>query len=94
MIETELKEPRAFREAREEGKVEAKKEAQAETIEAILLARFGAITSGASEAIDEELAKVVPKLMQLESTEYAELLINLSRSPLAQAKLSELLALP
>jgi predicted transposase/invertase (TIGR01784 family) len=70
MLGIELKEPRAFREAREDGKAEA--------IEDILLARFG--------AIDEELAKVIPRLMQLESTEYAGLLINLSRS--------ELLALP
>ena len=66
MLGIELKEPRAFREARQEGRVEA--------IEAILLARFG--------EIDEELATVIPKLAQLESTEYAGLLLNLSRSEL------------
>jgi predicted transposase/invertase (TIGR01784 family) len=59
---------------------------RAEGIEAILLVRFG--------AIDEELAAVVPKLMELDSREYTRLLLNLSRSPLAQAELSELLALP
>jgi predicted transposase/invertase (TIGR01784 family) len=82
MLGIELKEPRAFREAREQGKaeakVEAKKEAKAEAIEAILLVRFG--------EIDEELAAVIPKLMELDSREYTRLLLNLSRS--------ELLALP
>jgi hypothetical protein len=70
MLGIELKEPRAFREAREEGKREG--------IESILLVRFG--------EIDEELAAVVPKLMELDSREYTRLLLNLSRS--------ELLALP
>jgi predicted transposase/invertase (TIGR01784 family) len=86
MLGIELKEPRAFREAREQGKaeareeakVEAKKEAKAEAIEAILLVKFG--------EIDEELAAVVPKLMELDGREYTRLLLNLSRS--------ELLALP
>jgi predicted transposase YdaD len=78
MLGIELKEPRAFREAREEGKREG--------VESILLVRFG--------EIDEELAAVVPKLMALDSREYTRLLLNLSRSPLAQAELSELLALP
>jgi predicted transposase/invertase (TIGR01784 family) len=86
MLGIELKEPRAFREAREQGKaeareeakVEAKKEAKAEAIEAILLVKFG--------EIDDELAAVVPKLMELDSREYTRLLLNLSRS--------ELLALP
>ena len=49
-----------------------------EGIESILLVRFG--------EIDEELAAVVPKLMELDSREYTRLLLNLSRS--------ELLALP
>jgi predicted transposase/invertase (TIGR01784 family) len=70
MLGIELKEPRAFREAREEGKREG--------VESILLVRFG--------EIDEELAAVVPKLMELDSREYTRLLLNLSRS--------ELLALP
>jgi predicted transposase/invertase (TIGR01784 family) len=70
MLGIELKEPRAFREAREEGKREG--------VESILLVRFG--------EIDEELATVVPKLMELDSREYTRLLLNLSRS--------ELLALP
>jgi predicted transposase/invertase (TIGR01784 family) len=74
MLGLELKEPRAFRETRAEGEAAATKKG----IEAILLVRFG--------EIDEELAKVVPKLMQLESQEYTRLLLNLSRS--------ELLALP
>jgi predicted transposase/invertase (TIGR01784 family) len=70
MLGIELKEPRAFREAREEGKREG--------VESILLVRFG--------EIDDELAAVVPKLMELDSREYTRLLLNLSRS--------ELLALP
>jgi hypothetical protein len=70
MLGIELKEPRAFREAREEGKREG--------VESILLVRF--------VEIDEELAAVVPKLMELDSREYTRLLLNLSRS--------ELLALP
>jgi predicted transposase YdaD len=74
MLGIELKEPRAFRETRAEGKAEGK----AEGIEAILLVRFS--------EIDEELAAVVPKLMELDSQEYTRLLLNLSRS--------ELLALP
>jgi predicted transposase/invertase (TIGR01784 family) len=78
MLGIELKEPRAFREAREQGKAEAREEAKAEAIEAILLVKFG--------EIDEELAAVVPKLMELDSREYTRLLLNLSRS--------ELLALP
>jgi predicted transposase YdaD len=79
MLGLELKEPRAFREAREQGKAEAREEA-------ILLVKLG--------EIDEELAAVVPKLMELDSREYNRLLLNLSRSPEAQAKLSELLTLP
>ena len=78
MLGLELKEPNAFQETRAEGKTEG--------IEAILLVRFG--------EIDAELATVVPKLMLLDSREYTRLLLNLSRSPLAQAKLSELIALP
>jgi predicted transposase/invertase (TIGR01784 family) len=74
MLGLELKEPRAFRETRAEGEAAATKKG----IEAILLVRFG--------EIDEELATVVPKLMELESREYTRLLLNLSRS--------ELLALP
>jgi predicted transposase YdaD len=74
MLGLELKEPRAFREIREETTATVTKE----DIEAILLVRFG--------EIDEELAAVVPKLMELESREYIRLLLNLSRS--------ELLALP
>jgi predicted transposase/invertase (TIGR01784 family) len=70
MLGIELKEPRAFREAREEGKREG--------IESILLVRFN--------EIDEELAAIIPKLMELDSREYTRLLLNLSRS--------ELLALP
>jgi predicted transposase YdaD len=66
MLGIELKEPRAFREAREEGKREG--------LESILLVRFG--------EIDEELAAVVPKLMELDSREYTRLLLNLSRSEL------------
>jgi hypothetical protein len=62
-------------------------------IEGLLRARFG--------EIDQELAGVIPRLMSLESDEYTRLLLNLSRSrsvgeaesPLAQAKLSELLVL-
>jgi predicted transposase YdaD len=61
-----------------EGKAEGKFAATKEGIEAILLVRFG--------EIDEELAAIVPKLMELESREYTRLLLNLSRS--------ELLALP
>jgi predicted transposase YdaD len=74
MLGLELREPRAFREIREETTATVTKE----DIEAILLVRFG--------EIDEELAAVVPKLMELESREYIRLLLNLSRS--------ELLALP
>jgi predicted transposase YdaD len=80
MLGLELKEPRAFQETRAEGKLAAAKEG----IEAILLVRFG--------EIDEDLATVVPKLMTLDSLEYTRLLLNLSRSPEAQAKLSELVA--
>jgi predicted transposase/invertase (TIGR01784 family) len=78
MLGLELQEPRAFRETRAEG--EAKGEAEGkfaatkEGIEAILLVRFG--------EIDEELAAIVPKLMELESREYTRLLLNLSRSEL------------
>jgi predicted transposase/invertase (TIGR01784 family) len=82
MLGLELKEPRAFRETRAEGKAEGEAEgklaATKEGIEAILLVRFG--------EIDEELAAIVPKLMSLDSQEYTRLLLNLSRS--------ELLALP
>jgi hypothetical protein len=53
--------------------------------EGLLRARFG--------EIDQELAGVIPRLMSLDSDEYTRLLLNLSRSPLAQAKLSELLVL-
>jgi predicted transposase/invertase (TIGR01784 family) len=74
MLGIELKEPRAFRESKAEGVEQERKVA----IEALLTARFG--------TIDEELAAVVPKLMGLESGEYAGLLLRLSRS--------ELLALP
>jgi predicted transposase/invertase (TIGR01784 family) len=70
MLGLELQEPKAFREIREETTKKG--------IEAILLVRFS--------EIDEELAAVVPKLMELDSTEYTRLLLNLSRS--------ELLALP
>jgi predicted transposase YdaD len=70
MLGLELKEPRAFRDVKEQERRVA--------IESLIIARFG--------AIDEELATVIPKLMQLESGEYAGLLVNLSRS--------ELLALP
>jgi predicted transposase YdaD len=66
MLGIELKEPRAFREVREEGKVEAK----AEAIEAILSVRFG--------AIDEKLATVIPKLSALDSREYTQILLNSS----------------
>jgi predicted transposase/invertase (TIGR01784 family) len=78
MLGLELQEPKAFREIREE--------TTRKGIEAILLVRFG--------EIDQELAAVVPKLIELDSNEYTRLLLNLSRSPLAQAELSELLALP
>jgi hypothetical protein len=70
MLGLELQEPKAFREIREETTKKG--------IEAILLVRFS--------EIDEELVGVVPKLMELDSTEYTRLLLNLSRS--------ELLALP
>jgi predicted transposase YdaD len=86
MLGLELQEPRAFRETRAEGEAEGKAKGEAEGklaatkegIESILLVRFG--------EIDEELAALVPKLMELESREYTRLLLNLSRS--------ELLALP
>jgi hypothetical protein len=55
-------------------------------IEGLLRARFG--------EIDQEIAGVIPRLMGLESDEYTRVLLNLSRSPLAQAELSELLVLP
>jgi predicted transposase YdaD len=78
MLGLELKEPRAFRESRAEGKAEEETEgklaATKEGIEAILLVRFG--------AIDEDLAAVVPELMKLDSREYTRLLLNLSRSEL------------
>ncbi len=74
MLGLELKEPRAFRETRAEGKAEGKLAATKAGIEAILLVRFG--------EIDEELAAVVPKLMELDSQEYTRLLLNLSRSEL------------
>jgi predicted transposase/invertase (TIGR01784 family) len=70
MLGLELKEPRAFRDIKEQERRVA--------IEALIIARFG--------AIDDELATVIPKLMQLESGEYVGLLVQLSRS--------ELLALP
>jgi predicted transposase/invertase (TIGR01784 family) len=78
MLGLELQEPRAFRETRAEG--EAKGEAKGklaaiqEGIESILLVRFG--------EIDEELAALVPKLMELEPREYTQRLLNLSRSEL------------
>ena len=84
MLGLELKEPRAFQETRAEGEAKGKSAVTKEGIEAILLVRFG--------AINEDLAAVGPKLMKLDSHEYTRLLLNLSRSPLAQAKLSELLA--
>jgi predicted transposase YdaD len=74
MLGLELKEPRAFQESKAEGIEQERKAA----IEALIIARFG--------TIDEELAAVVPKLMGLESGEYAGLLLRLSRL--------ELLALP
>jgi hypothetical protein len=43
-----------------------------ESIEGLLLARFG--------EIDQELAGMIPRLMSLESDEYTRLLLNLSRS--------------
>jgi predicted transposase/invertase (TIGR01784 family) len=78
MLGLELKEPRAFQDIREETTAVVTAEVTKESIEAILLVRFG--------EIDEELAMVVPKLMELERREYTRLLLNLSRS--------ELLALP
>jgi predicted transposase YdaD len=78
MLGLELKEPRAFQEIREETTTAVTAALTKEGIEAILLVRFG--------EIDEELATVVPKLMELDSREYTRLLLNLSRS--------ELLALP
>jgi predicted transposase/invertase (TIGR01784 family) len=82
MLGLELKEPRAFQEIREETTTAVTTAVTAaltkEGIEAILLVRFG--------EIDEELATVIPKLMELDSREYTRLLLNLSRS--------ELLALP
>jgi predicted transposase/invertase (TIGR01784 family) len=78
MLGLELKEPRAFQDIREETTAVVTAEVTKESIEAILLVRFG--------EIDEELAMVVPKLMELERREYTQLLLNLSRS--------ELLALP
>jgi predicted transposase YdaD len=70
MLGLELQEPRAFRETRAEGKLAAIQEG----IESILLVRFG--------EIDEELAALVPKLMELEPREYTQRLLNLSRSEL------------
>jgi hypothetical protein len=70
MLGLELKEPRAFRESKAEGIEQERKVA----IEALIIARFG--------TIDEELAAIVPKLMDLESGEYAGLLLKLSRSEL------------
>jgi predicted transposase/invertase (TIGR01784 family) len=81
MLGLELKEPRAFRETRAEGKAEGKAEVIKEGIEAILLVRFG--------EIDEDLAAVVPKLMKLDSREYTRLLLNLSRSELLALSLTE-----
>jgi predicted transposase/invertase (TIGR01784 family) len=81
MLGLELKEPRAFRETRAEGKAEGKAEVTKEGIEAILLVRFG--------EIDEDLAAVVPKLMKLDSREYTRLLLNLSRSELLALSLTE-----
>jgi predicted transposase/invertase (TIGR01784 family) len=78
MLGLELKEPRAFQEIREETTTAVTAALTKEGIEAILLVRFG--------EIDEELATVVPKLMELDRREYTRLLLNLSRS--------ELLALP
>ncbi len=82
MLGLELKEPRAFQEIREETTAVVTATVTAaltrESIEAILLVRFS--------EIDEELAAVVPKLMELNSQEYTRLLLNLSRL--------ELLALP
>jgi predicted transposase/invertase (TIGR01784 family) len=78
MLGQELQEPRAFREIREEATAATTVAVTKEGIEAILLVRFG--------EIDQELATVVPKLMELDSREYTRLLLNLSRS--------ELLALP
>jgi predicted transposase/invertase (TIGR01784 family) len=82
MLGLELKEPRAFQEIREETAAVTTATVTAavtkEGIESILLVRFG--------EIDENLAAVVPKLMELDSREYTRLLLNLSRS--------ELLALP
>jgi predicted transposase YdaD len=93
MLGLELQEPRAFQEIREETTAAVTATLTKEGIEAILLVRFG--------EINKDLAAVVPKLMELDSREYTRLLLNLSRSrsvgkaesPLAQAKLSELLAL-
>jgi predicted transposase/invertase (TIGR01784 family) len=81
MLGLELKEPRAFRETRAEGKAEGKAEVTKEGIEAILLVRFS--------EIDEDLAAVVPKLMKLDSREYTRLLLNLSRSELLALSLAE-----
>jgi hypothetical protein len=78
MLGLELEEPRAFRETRAEGEAAGKLAATRKGIEAILIVRFG--------EIDEELAAIVSKLMELDSQEYTRLLLNLSRS--------ELLALP
>jgi predicted transposase/invertase (TIGR01784 family) len=78
MLGLELQEPRAFQEIREETTAAVTAALTKEGIEAILLVRFG--------EIDEDLAGVVPKLMELDSREYTRRLLNLSRS--------ELLALP
>jgi hypothetical protein len=45
-----------------------------EAIEGLLRARFG--------EIDQDLAGVIPRLMSLESDDYTQLLLNLSRSEL------------
>jgi predicted transposase YdaD len=78
MLGLELQEPRAFQEIREETTAAVTATVTAaltkEGIESILLVRFG--------KIDEELAAVVPKLMELDSQEYTRLLLNLSRSEL------------
>jgi predicted transposase/invertase (TIGR01784 family) len=74
MLGLELQEPRAFQEIREETTAAVTAALTKEGIEAILLVRFG--------EIDEDLAGVVPKLMELDSREYTRLLLNLSRSEL------------
>jgi hypothetical protein len=67
-------EARTKQQARQEGRQEGRQEEQRVVIESLLKIRFG--------AVDEQLATIVPALLELPTEEYTQLLLQASREEL------------